>query len=591
MSIYSTEHWDNSEDLDGLLFFAQLMKEMLFNFTIDSYKAPIFTTYSLCDELIDAYDLVKNGFLSDISINSIKEEIIWSLENDFVAEKVLGYRSHTIITSLKREDQSQKYIDIVTNLYHLLSNKYFEEIKRQLSFYVKNPREKRKIRYLTKLLVSELLYWGYSQSYLFHENNNYFFNRKTKDKVGSVDEIEEFLSRFDFKNKEYTVIFKGNENFLNIRENKLFSHITIDNVVPEINVNPAIKKKFFNKEEEWSSFIKINSITAFDAYGARILAEGHLIFLNNLISYEKHQAEFIWSKECLVNLDDVTSQIFPEVNEMYKIRDCPTEKLTWNIEHFMKITSHLDWVSRFNIGYSLNLHNYALKSNEPAIQLLNLWSAIETLLPPQKDKSIISTFISNICPVLGIKYIDKLVNDFIHMAYVTVPDHKVITDILSELPNEYSDYEKFTLLLSVKEYEPLLIKFASRVGRNPLLINRIHILNEMLSDSSNIKNALEIHDMRIKWHLSRLYRSRNLIAHKGIALNYLSPLLENSHFYYHVIIEIILETIENFDGKINSLEDIFSFVRFEHEGHISHLNELKNASCKEVNFKELVLGI
>ena len=591
MSIYKIEHWDTSEDLDGLLFFAQLMKEMLFNFTIDSYKAPIFTTVSLCDELIDAYELVKNGFLKDSSILPIKNEIIWSLENDFVAESILNYRYDAIITSLKREDKSQVYIHIVRNLFHLLYTDYQKEIKKQLLFYVQKPKEKKKIRYLTKLLISELLYWGYSQSYLYHENDNYFFNPKNGNKIDSAETINHFLEKFDFKQKEYTVIFKGNNNFLNVDAQKLFSQILIDDVEPVISVNKPNITHFLNLSDEWSSFITINKVKAVDAHGARTIAEAHLIFLNNLISYEKHQAEFLWSKGCIVISDSFASTIYPEVNEMYKMRDCPTEKITQSIDNFLATTVNLNRVSIFNISYSLNLHNYALKSNESAIQLLNLWSAIETLLPPQKDKSIIRTFISTISPVLGVAYIDKLINDLIRQLYVNVPDRTIIPGILSALPDTYSEFEKITLILSVKEYESTLCELASIVGRNPLLINRIHMLNEMLCSSKTIKKALEVHDMRIKWHLARIYRSRNLIAHKGITPNYISPLLENSHFYYHLIIEIILETIERLDNNIHSLESIFSFIRFEHEDHIFYLNKIENEICTEKNFKEIVLGV
>ena len=49
----SLPRWDNTNgDLDGLLYFAQRLDEMLFNFSIDLYKAPVLNTHSLLVEYL-----------------------------------------------------------------------------------------------------------------------------------------------------------------------------------------------------------------------------------------------------------------------------------------------------------------------------------------------------------------------------------------------------------------------------------------------------------------------------------------------------------------------------------------------------------
>ena len=53
----SSPRWDNTNgDLDGLLYFAQRLDEMLFNFSIDLYKAPVLNTHSLLVEYISIYN-------------------------------------------------------------------------------------------------------------------------------------------------------------------------------------------------------------------------------------------------------------------------------------------------------------------------------------------------------------------------------------------------------------------------------------------------------------------------------------------------------------------------------------------------------
>ena len=63
----SLPRWDNTNgDLDGLLYFAQRLDEMLFNFSIDLYKAPVLNTHSLLVEYISIYNNteIDNKYLS-----------------------------------------------------------------------------------------------------------------------------------------------------------------------------------------------------------------------------------------------------------------------------------------------------------------------------------------------------------------------------------------------------------------------------------------------------------------------------------------------------------------------------------------------
>ncbi|MCZ7400671.1 MAG: hypothetical protein O8C61_00440 [Candidatus Methanoperedens sp.] len=82
--------WGDSEELDGLLFFAQLIEEMLFNYTIDSYKAPAFNTKSRCIEILSTIEDIKEDRLQDGTLKPMLEELVWSLDSDIVAQKLIG---------------------------------------------------------------------------------------------------------------------------------------------------------------------------------------------------------------------------------------------------------------------------------------------------------------------------------------------------------------------------------------------------------------------------------------------------------------------------------------------------------------------
>lgn len=66
--------WGVNEELDGLLFFAQLIQEMLFDYTIDSYKAPALNTKSRCFEILTAIEDIKEEHLLSGTLKPMLEE-------------------------------------------------------------------------------------------------------------------------------------------------------------------------------------------------------------------------------------------------------------------------------------------------------------------------------------------------------------------------------------------------------------------------------------------------------------------------------------------------------------------------------------
>lgn len=165
-----------------------------------------------------------------------------------------------------------------------------------------------------------------------------------------------------------------------------------------------------------------------------------------------------------------------------------------------------------------------------------------------------------------------------------------LDDVFSKLPSEYTDFEKCAALISIKDdNEKLRDELYTLIGRNPLLINRIFNLMKKLHSANNILETIDAHKKRIRWQLQRIYRARNLITHKGERIFYVEQLVENLHFYYHTITDLIQET-RNQNKSIDSLETVFNLIRIEHETHIRILKESKEERCNDTNFKLLLFG-
>ena len=71
MQIKNISTWNFTPQMEGLLFFANIIDEMTFNYTLDSFKASVHNVFSLMRESIQTIDdiqdeTIKNGSLPPI---------------------------------------------------------------------------------------------------------------------------------------------------------------------------------------------------------------------------------------------------------------------------------------------------------------------------------------------------------------------------------------------------------------------------------------------------------------------------------------------------------------------------------------------
>ena len=69
MNYRDISHWEISNLSDAFIFCIQRLDELLFDYTIDSYKPRALNTPSLCVELINIIDEVENGNIDKNNIN------------------------------------------------------------------------------------------------------------------------------------------------------------------------------------------------------------------------------------------------------------------------------------------------------------------------------------------------------------------------------------------------------------------------------------------------------------------------------------------------------------------------------------------
>ena len=74
--------WSKDPELEGLLFFAQSINNMLFDYTLDTYKVPALNTHFRCIEGLVFIDMVERGLIHPKALDQTIDEFLWSFKND-----------------------------------------------------------------------------------------------------------------------------------------------------------------------------------------------------------------------------------------------------------------------------------------------------------------------------------------------------------------------------------------------------------------------------------------------------------------------------------------------------------------------------
>lgn len=217
--------------------------------------------------------------------------------------------------------------------------------------------------------------------------------------------------------------------------------------------------------------------------------------LLNVISLYSHTKKLTWNKWALVCDNDGNVQsIKPSIHLMETRPNMKEEDV---IKHTILTLygTGLSEESSLRLRTIVALHGAAMKTDMQQSQLLNLWSAVETLFPVPRDKnSRINYLISCISPILRKIYISSLFLEFYLDITRILPDLK-LDDIAGS-----TNLERFIALVCLDEYksegaERLYKKFNQI---NPLAINRIFELKTIYSDPKTILKSIEIHQQKVE---------------------------------------------------------------------------------------------
>lgn len=556
--------WTDIEGCKNLLFFSQLVNELLFDYSIPSNRISTLNSHYLCLDANNAIDGIEHHGVPEGTLKPIAEELYTELEKDpafskknnptdyFVKFQGDKYTKCTNIGDIGYHELKNS-IDAINKLY-FSDNKYYVKLKEKIILLIKNNNEGDLLELfrITKSLLTELMNQGYSLKYLYMVMDRLFWNPKTD--ISSPDQIDDFFEKFDFNEREYTIVFKVSKRKIY----KFINYIDDLNFMDELPENIKLKssQSFLNKKSDDSFLIiKINGLDPYSAAESAI----ELIEMNTSVYrlYDHGYRYNIRSAQCEVLDRDHLYKVAQRVRPVEHAKGLSTKQ----ISEGMNVANHAITtiiVKRRNLQDftailgAIEYHAHSLDSRSEENQLLDLWSIFESVLDISNKHT--SDRIVQICTYL-----------------VPLLKHRYIFSLFEQLSNDIKNYDlewynkiiinanddneaikkvcKFVLLDENKEERELFLK---KCDDFPLLKERINYYNQMLNNSKSIYSFVEKHANRVRWQIMRIYRNRNLIIHNGQKMPYLPLLIENLHSYVDDFINYTIHSMSE-DNDVNSM--------------------------------------
>lgn len=595
MHFYPKNRWANDFSLEGLDLFACLVDEMTFNYTIDTFKTPTMNTISLIQEAYETLRDVESGVINAKALPVLLEEVKSACNSDSIFQRSLE--------KLNLECYKNKLNDIndygtyTTTLKILLqlSNLaplYKEILKADLQQAI-CQNKKKDIETLTRIWVSILVYEGYSVSYIYHVNHNFFFRYR---KIDSVEILAEYWKMFQHETKSfdiYILISKEIESFHSILSDM---NMIIGEELPIDDISEI--QKFRSRKTDGYVYVKMSVNSALGPYEAAMDCRNQLTFISQLYSFYYHRKKIKIHDTYLVREHSESPKYYCIKELVPNVVRCQDNEPDVAVDKFKDalMSLSLGHSSMIRVFKSMELHDNAVSANECVNQYINLFTAMEVLIPKDLKVDIVRIIqlYTTLIPCLSLYYFEGILTSLLNE--LKEWNRTYVEDVLSKVTEGETGVEKLAALLVLKKYDKDEMKCKENLPINDLYEKltedkyflmrfRLNKLYSILSRPSNIFEHMEKHDLRIKNHMNRIYRTRNMIVHAGQQPKYIGSLIENLHSYYDTLITEILK--ENKNNGIKSTEVIYKKKSDQYEAYKLYLKS-QSGTVTESNFLKCI---
>ncbi|RVU38363.1 hypothetical protein EOI86_03475 [Hwanghaeella grinnelliae] len=576
----STSNWKNPENNAGLLFFAQRLEELTFEYTLDSYKAPTTNAPFLVSECIEQIDNCEQSGISSSSISHILEELKSKLFQNPVVSSIVSLSVESY-TKLDNDDLPELRRRLAVLQREIAPQIYALRTMEMIAEDVGN-NEKFHLNFLSRELATTLIGLGVSPFHINRTVRKVFFTAEA-----SVDEetiIDTFFREVFPHHHNFTVAFKTNMPERVLHEDVLKRlRLKIKSSTDGIFTTEAIPEEFLGLEEA-QSYVVAENVRATDSYSAVELALSKVGSLHDLFRLFNHKAGFEIDERGLAEQKCCAGELRfapSRINRMQFINDNRPKQAGQKLNKFMQGLLLPLGSDKNKFLRVIDFHGMCLNSEIVENQILNLWTCFETIVPMNRQRTTIANVAGKIAPFVGLLYVRRL---FECLTYDLLRwNRRKLSNILKniEFPDDYELVDKVFYLTTQSTCEPQLEKLFKELGPFELLRFRMFQLRQSFASPKKSIETIKQHQQRVEWQIHRIYRTRNAIIHSGKTPKFTSLLVANAHDYFDQVFELCCE-LSSGDGGFRNFTECFDFVGIRFQQYLKCVNSLNDWSDSNV---------
>jgi len=555
MRFRNLKKWTAPDQSKELIYFAQLLEEMLFDYSLDTYKPSALNTSLLCREALYVIEDIESGVIKRPNLDHVLEELTSNLKSDEVAQSLMLLDVSTVLATLQNKTKPLAEHRVVLELLwsQIEMPSYRRRNEELLIEAINEKRDIKAIRALARTYVTTLKNFGFSSKWLHDTTLDFFYTGRNK--ITGNSAVSEYIEAFNIDRREYLAIFRASGLFRTIADSCEKLNIEVsDN--PEGHQDQIAANNFVIGGDE--TYVVVKKLSEKEPHSARESADARMEVIQTLLTLFHHKEHPSWSDECLlINVENNESKIVSKpVNPMHKCIDLRAQKASKRLNSFISEFS-MDHQSFPKFIRSSELHSLALSSESEENQMINLWIALESLVPPSSaDRSTIENVIESCTPFFTLNYVNRLLDRFSAdlLNWNKIELNRCLRGIAGD--NIRAKLAKFLVL---DEYAGRRQALDIAIRDFHLLRSRLSYLSYVLADPKNILDLLSSHKQRVGWQMRRIYRARNVIVHSGRTPPYTGTLIENVHDYLDLVMSTLV-SLASENGTITSVEQGFKFI-------------------------------
>lgn len=579
MKFRNLKNWNADCDVSALLFFAQRMEELLFDYTLDTYKPSALNAPALCSEALLVLTDIEAKVLDEANLQHVLDELEWSIQSDRVAKSMLEADLSRYLPRDKAISSTDRRLKLEVLAGVLNPYRYFERCVEHLESAIRRAK-KQEIDEIARTLCTTLLNLGQSKYFLYKNTIDFFYYEENRFSDSAAN-FHDFIKRIYPLTHHFDIYFLASSLLDEIHEGSTHFRVEKVGALPEKLNDFASKNNFIANKDE--VIARVSDIRSFDIFSARMEAESRLSKIRDVFVLFSHKAQLTWRDDALVvqicceEKPAVVKKNRSSMEKGFDLRPAvASKKMNWMLQNID--LSENGSSERFD--RVVELHGIGVTNNIPENQLLNLWISIETITPSHIGQNKVAGVVASLKPTLMLNYVLKLVEQ---VASDLILWDKYKTKRILKKISSPSIRVAILKLLTIEDNEPLRKELYAALGDFHLLRYRVFRLAEILSTPTKLKELLEMHEKKISWQIRRIYRTRNLIVHSGRAPTFIHALIENGHNYLdQIVTQVMLASCGNY--RLTSLDQAFEFAKIRYERFERLLAGTNKFTEENVNF-------